>query len=372
MRFISWIIVGLVFTFTHSYGQGTDMKIVHGLIQSDENKTPLAFANVVYGEYGTTTNIDGEFVLTIPLPLNDNLTVKYIGYTSKSVDLNEYNQELLVISLEESVQMLDEIKVYTAEQILQDVDNYHQINYEFSDQQLQAYYKETIYQKGSASYIAEGLFDIYQPTIYSSAETSIGIIKSRKKEILPIDSTNIPIISGHTSDMIEGATRRKNSFLSKAERENYNFQKEDLTTYDGHEVFIISFSPKNKKGNSKGLIYIDTESKAVIKTEYYPIIQEGYQVNNVKWIEEYAEHNGTWQIQRVSYHEEWKQGNENLSFDALLVITDSKSVMNKPDLKNKIKDHAVFFNEAASFSDNFWEGYNYVKLSHVEKGYFDN
>ncbi|MGL1889504.1 MAG: carboxypeptidase-like regulatory domain-containing protein [Reichenbachiella sp.] len=364
MRSVLTILLLISITLT-SLAQSASHAVIYGKIISSKDQSPLPFANVIFEDFGTTTNIDGEFVLTVPNPIESQLIIKYIGYNSLHIDIDIDQKN--IIQLEESSTILEAITVYSADQIIRDIDNYRQINYEYHNQLMHAYYKESIMVSDEVSYIAEGVFNIFQPTIYSDDKTVIEVKKSRKKELIRLDSTEIPSISGHASDMIDGTTRRKGSFLNPEEIKNYSFSKEELTIYDGREVFVVSFTPVNKKGTSKGLIYIDTESKAVIRTEYYPILDNQYFWTEVKWIEEYTELNGTWNLQRVSYRGEWSNNDKDFSFEAMLVITDSKNVPKKPQMDNELKANVVFFNQASMFNDNFWDGDNFVRLTADEK-----
>lgn len=346
-------------------GQKLNIVLVHGTVVDKKDQFPLVFANVNIGDIGTTTNMDGQFVLAVEEPLkHKQLTIKYIGYTTKNVDIK--NKEM-VISLDSSPGNYDNFDIYSADEIVQDLNNNIHVNHSYENQLLSAYYKETILASNEPSYIAEGVFSIFQPTVYSKEKTTVEVIKTRKRELQPLDSTDLPMISGHATDMIEGANRRKGSFLDIEEKDNYNFTKEELTVYDGREVYIVSFQPKNRKGTSKGLLYIDSNSKAIIKAEYFPVLDNQYFWTNVKWTEEYAEQGGIWDLRRVSYHGEWETNGETFAFQALLVVTDVKNVSEKPAITNELAAHAIFFHEVPQLADDFWDGYNFVQLTEKEK-----
>ncbi|PIB36030.1 hypothetical protein BFP72_11800 [Reichenbachiella sp. 5M10] len=337
------------------------------MVTDAQTNEPLPYANIIYGSEGTSTNMDGSFVLTIdPLLEEQKLHIRYIGYESRHITLDEMDTNLYIELVSTSV-VLDDIMVYSAEQIMSDLDGHRQINYEYGDQLLLSYYKETVTSNDDIYYLAEGIFDIYLPTIYSGDKTAVSARKTRKREFIALDTIEIPMITGHVSDMVNGATRRKGSFLDPNQRKNYIFSKEDLTIYDGREVFKIYYEPKTKKGTSKGVLYIDSESKAVIKAEYYPVIDQQNFWTNVKWTEEYTQVDGTWFIHRVSYTGEWKSKERSFAFNALMVVTDFEDAEGKPKLKNELSNNAIFFHEASTFSDSFWGIDNYVQLSEHER-----
>ncbi|WP_109830973.1 carboxypeptidase-like regulatory domain-containing protein [Reichenbachiella versicolor] len=341
--------------------------LVTGYVMDAQTHEPLPFANVIYAHIGTTTNFDGEFVLLIDNPDQEHeLLVKFIGYESQSIPLSK-NMNDIHIQMKQSTEFLDDIEVYSAELIMKDVNNFHQINYEYGDQLMKTYYKESVNTPNECAYLAEGIFDIYLPTIYSKEKSIVEAKKTRRKEFLSLDSLGIPMFNGHASDMIQSATRREDSFLNKDNMNNYVYSKESITNYDGKEVFILKFEPRNKKGNTRGTLYVDSETKAVIKAEYFPVIDNQIFWTNVKWTEEYVHIDGTWYIHTVSYSGTWDHYGQTYSYKALLVVTDFDTVSEAPQMTNALHDDAIFFHEATGFSENFWDDHNYVKLTLKEK-----
>lgn len=351
--------------------EGTSLK-VSGKVIDQSTGQPLAFANIIYNTTGTTTNLEGEFVFQVNYHQAENLLfIKFIGYETAAIPLSADNTNLSIILIPKA-EMLEEVIVVTADQVLVDVNNYHQINYEYSDQLLSSYYKETLSTANDCIYLAEGIFDIYYPTIYSKEKPTIHARKTRKRTFASLDTMYMPLIHGHATDMINGVTRRTDSFIKKEKLTHYSFSKEGLTWYDGREVFQISFEPKTKKADCRGTIFIDSETKAIIRTEYEPLLDGQNFWTRVKWTEEYKEVNSSWYIHRVSYLGEWDQHGKKITFEALLVVTDFESISAKPELTESLSQNDIFFHQASSFSENFWDGFNYIKLNEKEKLAFGN
>lgn len=346
--------------------EGATLK-VSGKVVDQNTGLPLPFANIIYSNTGTTTNMDGEFVFQINYHRAENIIlVKFIGYETAAISLEEDNTNLAVV-LKPKTEMLDEVVVISADQVLQAVNNYHQINYEYSDQLLSSYYKETVNTGEDCIYLAEGIFDIYYPTVYSKEKASIFARKTRMKTFADMDTVFMPMIHGHATDMINGVTRRTDSFIKQQMLGNYTFTKEGLTWYDGKEVFQIKFEPRTKKANCRGTLFIDAESKALIRTEYEPLLDGQNFWQKVKWTEEYKEVNNSWYIHRVSYLGEWEQHGKSVTFEALLVVTDFETISVKPEFTNALSKNDIFFETASTFSENFWEENNYIKLNTKEK-----
>ncbi|MEP2023723.1 carboxypeptidase-like regulatory domain-containing protein, partial [Reichenbachiella sp.] len=166
------LIAGGILANLPNLEEGTALK-VSGKVIDQATSLPLAFANIIYNHTGTTTNLEGEFVFQINYHKAENsLLIKFIGYETAAIALDTDNTNLFV-TLTPKVEMLEEVVVVTAEQVLMDVNNYHQINYEYSDQLLSSYYKETLTTDKDCIYLAEGIFDIYYPTVYSKEKPTI-------------------------------------------------------------------------------------------------------------------------------------------------------------------------------------------------------
>lgn len=339
---------------------------ISGRVVDADSKEPLPYANIIYGQKGTSSNEDGHFVLKVSDQNSKQITFKYMGYESRSINLDDMSENHEV-ELSPKAEMLESVTVYRADQVIADLLNHYQINYEYSDLLLKAYYKESIQAGNNFYYIGEGLFNIYLPTIYSEDEIQVEKVKTRKHEYDLVEELKLPHVTGHVSDMVNAATRRKHSFLSKDGHNHYSFQKEEYSYYDGREIFVISFEPKDKHARSRGTLYIDAESKAIIKAVYYPLIEIQEFWTFAKWTEEYKEIDGTWYIHRVSYSGEWIQEGEIIAYDANMIITDTNAIHGKPQFTNILAENAALFDEASNFSDTFWAEQNYLKLTEEER-----
>ncbi|NER12721.1 carboxypeptidase-like regulatory domain-containing protein [Leptobacterium flavescens] len=94
----------LLFTPLLSFSQ----KPVSGVVIDSKTEKPLPFANVITGKYeGTITDIDGKFEIPNTKGVS-SITVSYIGYISKTININP-NQKFYTIKMEENVEQLNEV-----------------------------------------------------------------------------------------------------------------------------------------------------------------------------------------------------------------------------------------------------------------------
>ena len=84
-----------------------------GLVINSKSKTPLIFASITVNgtNISTVSNSQGEFTLKVLKDqANHQITVSYVGYTSKVLNLSDLNNDS-TIRLETYIEELDEIKI---------------------------------------------------------------------------------------------------------------------------------------------------------------------------------------------------------------------------------------------------------------------
>ena len=88
---------------------------INGRVLDAKNNEPLPFANVIAQgtSYGTTTDIDGNFVLRLPAGLY-NLEVSFIGYQAKlvpEVQVSPAAPAQITVGLNEDAEVLGTVDV---------------------------------------------------------------------------------------------------------------------------------------------------------------------------------------------------------------------------------------------------------------------
>src|SRR5665648_1003930 len=118
-------------------------------VSDQETRSPLAFASLTLNgtNIATITNSEGEFSLKVPKSMTEGkITVSYLGYKNKTVNLSEFKPERTKIELDLLVIALYEVRVFPKdpELLIRAVMNKRAENY-FNDQTLMtAFYRETI------------------------------------------------------------------------------------------------------------------------------------------------------------------------------------------------------------------------------------
>jgi len=100
------------------YTSGYSQYMIRGQVTDAVSNEPLAFVNIIFNQNvfsGTTTDVNGHFTYTSPLPLQ-SLTCSYVGYEKRTLDIAQANvNEPLLIRMHPSSYVFDEIVVKAGE-----------------------------------------------------------------------------------------------------------------------------------------------------------------------------------------------------------------------------------------------------------------
>ncbi len=339
---------------------------ITGQVTDFLTKEPVPFAHVTLGNSTTISNLDGQFVILKEHPEDTVIQISFIGFepfTQKVGSQTQFNVEM-----KESTLALDAVTVLTGDILMGRVFDRLITNYEMEPLRLTSYYKEKLLSDSSMVYLAEGVLDILMPPNVRLNNIKIAPIKTRKNVVNPDDvSGNATMMSGHAHDMAISSIWRKNSFLSKQNRKHYEFEYEGKRPYQEHSVYEVSFKPKNRKGYVSGTLYIEDETYAIVKMIYEPDAARSTFWEYAKWTEEYEFLNGRYNLTAVTYKGEYFEMDKVYEFNCVLVNNNINTTNLDNFPHNEMSKTDVFFDEAANdLSDEYWNGYHYLKLSNRE------
>lgn len=335
---------------------------VKGIVKDKETDEPIPFAHVMLGNIINVSNIEGEFIITThdQSMRNENIRVSFMGYEEyqKSAgELDSYHTIYLV----PSVTQLGEVTVLTGSSIMEDVfDRFHS-NYPMERQHMIGYYRESMGNWEETYYVAEGIMDIYTPSNIDKYQYPlVQPLRTRKKIFKNIDAID-DVLGGNASDMAHSSIWREDSFLSQKNRKHYEYFYSGATSLGDQEVYIVDFEPKTAKGNTRGKLYIQEETNAILKIDYQPILNDWTYWEEVSWSEEYEQRNGLFEMVSVSFN--GVSTNHEFEYNALLIINESTSIDRLPTDQSLLGQDDTFFDKAQEdFADSFWTGFNFMKL----------
>jgi hypothetical protein len=363
-----------------------------GKIVDQNNNRPLAYAHVGVPTYGigTTSGIDGSFVLKIPVAYQHaQLVVSYIGYESfkRRVDQLNTPQDIKLKASATSLQeiiVMDESKV---EDIIRRAVNAIPQNYGTKPSSMLAFYREARTDANQEYlYLAEGVLNIYKTSYKSSKEGQTGLVQGRKIILQPDtihDYTGFT--AGHLAAHRFDFVKHREDFINEDYFDAYQYRLESVTTYQGMPVYVIAFDQagENSRGRLEGKVYIDTLNYAFIRADF-KVKEQG-----LKKVDDYPLYSGRWKGNR--YFVNYKQlPNGKWYFnDALreghyrdggiytneVVITEINQQKAKvvPYIE-RLQRNSEFLEITGRYDEDFWKQYNtsplndrlYQSLSHLK------
>lgn len=337
--------------------------LIKGIIKDKETKQSIPFAHVIVGDQVTITNVNGEFALPIENTSEKELTleVSYLGYETMSLPIGSFDQ-YFEIFIKPSLTELDEIVVSSGPQIMERVFSNFHLNYVMEPLHMEAYYLESLRDTLGYNYVTEGILDVYTPSNVDRFGLPWAHLKrSRKRIYTPVEVNDF--LAGNASDMAHHSIWRFNSFLNERNRKKYEYYYDGTDKIGAHDVLIIEFEPKNKRGNTTGKLYIDNITFAILKMEYHPNTTKSEFWDYVYWTEEFELINGSFELVTVAYegHAEEKER----KYEAVLVINNSSINYTIPEDQILMGTDNTLFEAAndTNSAESFWQGFNSIKLN---------
>lgn len=291
-------------------------QIISGHI-SDENDHPVPYATIFVSETkeGTTSNIDGNFQLQLPLGTY-HLTVRSMGYLQQNVNLIvDQDSMFLPITMQVQEFELHEIKVFPGDEdpayfIIRkaiakapyyrekikhyEADLYIKANFEFTNipaiikkQEMDDGKKFKDYFKENVTYVIESqnkiTFDY--PNHYDQK------VISKRTSLIGFDEP--PVMGLMTSSFYEERPQNVISPLSVPALKHYDFRYEGFITVGDFDVFKIKVTPKRKSDELvDGYIYIVDRLWCIYNLDFsssfefvdYRIKQQFENLGNGNWL----------------------------------------------------------------------------------------
>lgn len=336
-----------------------------GSIKCEQTREFLSNSLVRVGDYFTYSNADGEFVLTVPRDVAKQLEIYHMGYDGYSKEIDNSGKIFpFVINLNKVEPKPTGFN--TGADVMKEVFTRYHVNYEVEDQLMLAYYKENLTADDRIYHFAEGVVEIHIPSNVAKGPARLRPLKTRVKSTADFKHGGLYDKSGHASEMIKSSAFA--DFLSKKNRWSYNYRLVGKEVHRNENVFIIDFSPMDENGYVQGRLWVDEFTYAIIRIEYN--LAHETEWDSETWVEEFQHHNHTYYLMRASFEGHWTEDGKPYVFNSMVVNTRIES--NREDqiaFDGFIKGSEFTFLDKShgSFTDDYWEGYNYIKLTAKER-----
>jgi hypothetical protein len=378
---ILWLIPSLVFS------QG-GFHVTKGKILDKNTLEPLpqAYICIPTTGYGTAPNSDGDFIFQFPnINLDSIVVVSLIGYQSISFKANTLKSDGNILELQP-------IPLFDASYGLSDV----RIMLKAAIDSIPANYSNTpVYQNGfyqeqinlpsiGAIKVNEAVLRIERYPEGKEKFEKVKLLRGRRLEWAGQTSKTEGWGFQNGSEIVcRSLETAVPEFLQKKQMSQYDFRLDSLmTNFDGLPLFIIHFWSLNKrvKGGKEGTIFLDPESKAIVRIEY-SLTQEGIKdlINSntgpvkiegksVKYYTQYRQFQSKWRLQEssivfVSKFEEKldKKFKIEATIKMRYVAFENLPLIKSNIFTNEILTSTNNFNVSKSLSTEFWSPYNFLK-----------
>ena len=389
-----------IFQLVFSKNQTT----VSGIIFDSITGKSLPYVNIcLYSKnMGTVSNNDGYFIFKFPeMFLNDTLIISHIGYRTYSKRLCEFSNIMNVIELEPEPIELSEVVIIPVtgleivkEAIQQLPDNNIQLPY-----LMTGFYRELIREKQDLHKYAEGVINIYRE---QGNKDLIKLIKGRKRENLKafaVHKKADPTLGGPISCFYKDITNYDREFFTEDNFKFYDYSIERIAMFNNKPTYIVSFDkkPNAKKGLYRGKLYIDRDSKALVKAEY-EYNEFGLKKSQPDPVQrslarlfvgiifesagssaeiDYVELEGQWYLKSIRYTIIDKLTRKNKVY---LYTTEKDLVISKITTEkivafeeNELLDPRKEFSiQIGEYDEAFWTDFNILKATDTQKSFINN
>lgn len=363
------------------------------VVEANSNK-PLEFAALTINKtnISTVSNSKGEFLLKVPNSLkNGSITVSFLGYTSKVLNISNFKEEGNVIELETYIEELSEVSISTkdAPTLMREVLRRKAQNYSQDYYNMTAFYREVIKKRRTYVSLSEAILLINKPPYTSGRSDILKLHKSRKStDYDKLDTIALKHRGGPYSTIHLDVMKNPELLLTNEMFENYKFTFGASTKIDDKVIYVINF-----KGRSNsdipffyGKLFIDSQSLALTSAQFKLDLSDEQKASNffvlrkpakakitpveATYLVDYREKDGKWyhsysRIQ-LGFKVNWKKRIFNSVYYSTmeLAITDRVKTDKTKSIKGKerLKPSVIMSDEASGFSDpEFWGEFNLIE-----------
>lgn len=372
-----------------------DLIIIKGKVVDAETGNPLVFAGVAVKEsnVSTVTNLDGEFLLKVPVGEGSNIEFSFVGYKNKVVPISEMkmNGSKNIIALEQATIPIREIviKPMMPDEIMRETIRRFSDNYPDIANELTGFYRETIKKNRSYVSIGEAVVEIFKAPYNNDLRfDAVRIYKGRKNNnVEKMDTVLFKLQGGPTTSLQLDLVKNPESILTQDALDQYDFTLANIVSIDDRNNYVIDFVQKSSVELPQfvGRIFIDVQTFAIAQMEFGMNLSNkeaaasmfvrkkpiGMHIvpENTSYLVRYRMVGNKWYFTysraEVKFKVDWKKKLFNTNYTTMseLAVTDrtTEDVL-KFAAKERIKPTDFFTEEVVAFADpNFWGDYNIIE-----------
>ncbi|MGI4740350.1 MAG: carboxypeptidase-like regulatory domain-containing protein [Janthinobacterium lividum] len=260
-----------------------EVPVLRGQVLDADTYQPIPNAQVgiAGNKLGTSTNAEGRFALGVPAAYaRTELAVALLGYRRYTQALPPLPGPELRIALKISPAGLGTVAITSsAEGIIRAALARIPLNYPVRPTQLTGFYRESDDDAASRryDYLVEGLLRVGKPGYqHPRAPGYVQVLESRKVDLRrPEAGQPLPLaIDWHSGSFVPQRfdfVQQRADFINPAHFKEYHYRFSSQTTFQGREVYVITFGPRpgTDRANFAGEVYIEEHSYAFLGASWH-------------------------------------------------------------------------------------------------------
>ncbi|MCK5134753.1 MAG: carboxypeptidase-like regulatory domain-containing protein [Bacteroidales bacterium] len=367
---------------------------IQGRIVDDLTGNPVVFANVYLAgsNIGTVSNSDGEFIVKIPLFIeNISLVISNIGYRNIELSMDELDPENNLIKLEPIPIPLEEVTIIhmNARELLIAAIEKIPDNYSRNPVMVTSFYRESIRQNRKYVAVSEGVLDGYKASYSHVTDMDrVKIFKGRKSsDVRKMDTIVLKLQGGPQSIFQLDLVKNPAELLEREMMEYYQYEIHGIVSIDDRQAYVISFDqlPQIDVPLYTGKYYIGVNNLAFMGAEFRlseKMIDKASQymvkrkppglrvdIEKANYLVKYRISNGQWYLAYVRSELilgiKWKKKlfrSRYTSLAEMAVTNIDPENITRYKFRETTKSSDIFVDQVSDFEDSdFWGEYNIIQ-----------
>ena len=395
--FIFLLIVGF-----QNYGYATsrilkdtiEYKEFRGSVTDSKTKKPLEFATLLVNgtNISTISNTQGDFLLKVPSEfIKRDVTISFLGYTSKVINLANFDTKNTTIKLETYIEELSEVKInikdansLIVEMLKRKGDNYYN-----NELKMTSFYRETIKKRRTYVSLSEAVVEIYKQPYTTDKSDILKLYKARKStDYNKLDTVTFKLRGGPFNTLYLDIMKNTSMLFDEDMLEIYDFTFDTPTKIDNKVIYVINF--KQKKYVTEpyfyGKLYIDAKTLALTNAKYYLNLENKQKASRFFLVKkpkdakvlpieayyqvEYREKDNKWYYGysrvelgfKINWAKKWFNTIYYTTIEMAVTDWEKSDSSELPKIKDRLRPTVIMSDNTSGFKDpEFWGAYNVIE-----------
>ena len=365
-----------------------------GSVIDSKTRKPLEFATILVNgtNISTITNNQGDFLLKVPKKMaSRQVTVSFLGYTSKVINLSDFDKYNTTIRLETYIEELSEVKINVkdATTLVQEMLKRKGDNYYNDDLKMTLFYRETIKKRRTYVSLSEAVVEIYKQPYTVEKSDILKIYKARKStDYNKLDTVAFKLRGGPFNTLYIDIMKNTTMIFDEDMVDIYDFTFDNSTKIDNRLIHVVNFKQKKHITDPLfyGKLYIDAQTLALTNAKFYLNLENKQKASKFFIIKkpkdadvlpiqayyqvEYREKDGKWfygysRVElgfKIDWAKKWFNTIYYTTIEMAVTDWEKSDASQLPKPKDRLRPSVIMSDNTSGFKDpEFWGAYNVIE-----------